>query len=168
MKLRMTADGALLRVLPDGRTEPAEQPGAEEFEAHSPRTAALLVQVARARLGLSQAGFAVRLRLPAGTLRDWEQARRMPDAAAITLMRLVAGAPQAMQRLTTRFGDAGRASAYLEKFANAAGRALLRAEVALVLRHSPFDARALSDAAGDAPPKLKQALAQARGGTSFA
>ena len=161
MKLRVTASGALLRVLPDGRTEPAEPPGDEAHEVYSAATAARLVTTARERTGLSQAAFAIRLRLPAGTLRDWEQGRRMPDAAAITLMRLVAGAPQAMQRLTTRFADARRAVAYLERFAGAARPAPLRAEIALVLRHAPFDARGLLAAAQDAPEKLKRLLAEA-------
>lgn len=161
MKLRVTADGSMLRVRADGRTEPAVPPGEDALEAYSHATAAALVKLARERLGLSQGAFAQRMRLPAATLRDWEQKRRMPDAAAITLMRLVAGAPQAIQRLTTRFADAPRAVAYLTRFANAANAALLHAEILLVLRHSPFDARALAAAAGDAPEKLKRAIARA-------
>jgi putative transcriptional regulator len=162
MKLRVTADGSTVRVLPDGRTEPYEPPGDGGFQG----PAAGLVRAARERLGLSQAGFALRLRLPVGTLRDWEQGRREPDAAAITLMRLVAAAPQALQRLTTRFAEPAEAARYLARFAEAAGAAQLKNEIALVLRHSPFDAGALKDAAGDAAPKLKSALAADRGGVS--
>jgi putative transcriptional regulator len=164
MKLRVTADGSMVRVRPDGRTEPAVPPGEDALEAYSHATAARLVKLARERLGLSQGGFAERMRLPIATIRDWEQKRRMPDAAAIPLMRLVAGAPQAIQRLTTRFADTGRAIAYLTRFAGAANSRLLSAEIALVLRHSPFDAETLSAAASDAPDKLKRALAGGRDG----
>lgn len=158
MKLRVTADGSTLLVLPDGQTEPYEHDRTADDPVVAPGNAVRLVQQGRERLGLTQAGFAVRLRLPAGTLRDWEQGRRMPDAAAITLLRLVAGAPQVLQRLTTRFADAQSAARYLEKFATAAGTAQLRTEIALVLRHSPFGARALLDAAKNAPGKLRRVL----------
>ena len=162
MKLRVTADGSLLRVRPDGRTEPAA-PGGDTLEVYSRATAAALVRLARERMGLSQGGFAERMRLPAATLRDWEQGRRMPDAAAITLLRLAAGAPQAIQRLTTRFADAQRAVAYLTRFAGAANARLLRAEIALVLRHSPFDVAMLTAAAAGAPEKLKRAVVELAG-----
>lgn len=148
MKLRVTADGSMVRVRPDGRTEPAVPPGEDALEVYSHATAARLVKLARERLGLSQGAFAERMRLPTATIRDWEQKRRMPDAAAITLMRLVAGAPQAIQRLTTRFADAGRAITYLTRFAESANARLLRAEIALVLRHSPFGPEVLAESAG--------------------
>ena len=161
MKLRLMADGSTLRVLRDGTTEPFAPAATGEDNAALAAAPAGLAQAARERLGLSQAGFAERLRLPVGTVRDWEQGRRSPDAAAITLLRLVAGAPQALQRLTTRFADPARAGAYLARFARSAGAAQLKHEVALVLRHSPFDARALAQAAGDADGKLKSALERA-------
>jgi putative transcriptional regulator len=160
MRLRVNADGSTVQVLPDGRTTPYAPADANWLQGST----ADLVRAARERLGLSQAGFALRLRLPVGTLRDWEQGRREPDAAAITLMRLVAGAPQALQRLTTRFASPVEAARYLARFADAAGAAQLKNEIALVLRHSPFDAQALADAAGDASPKLKLALAADRDG----
>lgn len=163
MKLRVTADGTMLRVRPDGRTEPAAASGEDALEVYSRETAAALVRLARERLGLSQGGFAERMRLPAATLRDWEQGRRMPDAAAITLLRLAAGAPLAIQRLTTRFADAPRAVTYLTRFAGAANAKLLRVEIALVLRHSPFDAKTLWVAADGAPEKLKRAIAELAG-----
>ncbi|WP_447668201.1 helix-turn-helix domain-containing protein [Methylobacterium sp. A54F] len=40
------------------------------------------VRVIRRALGLSQDAFAARFRIPVGTLRDWEQGRKEPDAAA--------------------------------------------------------------------------------------
>ena len=39
------------------------------------------IRLLRERLGLSQSAFAERFRLPPGSVRDWEQGRRMPDAA---------------------------------------------------------------------------------------
>ena len=40
------------------------------------------VKVIRRALGLSQEVFAERFQIPLGTLRDWEQGRKDPDAAA--------------------------------------------------------------------------------------
>ncbi|MFL5284739.1 MAG: helix-turn-helix domain-containing protein, partial [Rhodopila sp.] len=45
-------------------------------------TAASIVRTVRKRLGISQAVFAARYHIPIGTLRDWEQARKHPDAPA--------------------------------------------------------------------------------------
>ena len=40
------------------------------------------VKVIRRAVGLSQEEFAARFHIPLGTLRDWEQGRKEPDAAA--------------------------------------------------------------------------------------
>ena len=45
----------------------------------------------RWQLGLSQAAFAKTFRIPAGTLRDWEQHRREPDQAAQAYLEVIAG-----------------------------------------------------------------------------
>jgi len=42
---------------------------------------------------LSQAEFAKRYGLPAGTIKDWEQKRRQPDRAAILLLKVIQQAP---------------------------------------------------------------------------
>jgi putative transcriptional regulator len=52
-----------------------------------------LVKGLRARLGLSQAQFAARFGVPIGTLRDWENGRRRPEGAAVSLIRVIAYAP---------------------------------------------------------------------------
>lgn len=57
-------------------------------------TAAALVCTTRGQLGLSQAEFAHRFRVPIGTLRDWEQSRRQPDATALAYLRVIARAPE--------------------------------------------------------------------------
>ena len=47
----------------------------------------------RETLGLTQRAFADRFGIPVGTLRDWEQGRRVIDATARTLLRTIALAP---------------------------------------------------------------------------
>lgn len=47
----------------------------------------------RARLDLTQEDFAAFLRVPVGTVRNWEQGRTPPDPAARTLLALVAADP---------------------------------------------------------------------------
>jgi putative transcriptional regulator len=44
----------------------------------------------RWKLGLSQAEFAKRFRIPLGTLRDWEQHRSEPDQAAQAYLKVIA------------------------------------------------------------------------------
>jgi putative transcriptional regulator len=56
------------------------------------------VQYVRKQTGLSQPVFAARFHIPLGTLRDWEQARRMPDAAALAYLRVIERIPQAVQQ----------------------------------------------------------------------
>jgi putative transcriptional regulator len=47
-------------------------------------------RVLRAAAGMTQEEFARVLNVPIGTLRNWEQGRTPPDAAAATLFRLMA------------------------------------------------------------------------------
>ncbi|MBM4285916.1 MAG: helix-turn-helix domain-containing protein [Deltaproteobacteria bacterium] len=54
------------------------------------------VKVIRRALGLSQEAFAARFQIPLGTLRDWEQSRKEPDAAARAYLRVIARNPQAV------------------------------------------------------------------------
>lgn len=55
-----------------------------------------LVNVKRLRecLGLSQEAFAATYGIPPGTLRDWEQRRRMPDAPARAYLRVIDAYPE--------------------------------------------------------------------------
>jgi putative transcriptional regulator len=48
------------------------------------------VRVIRRALGLSQEEFAARFEIPLGTLRDWEQGRKEPDAAARAYLIVIA------------------------------------------------------------------------------
>lgn len=54
------------------------------------------VRVIRRALGLSQEAFASRFLIPLGTLRDWEQGRKEPDAAARAYLVVIGRNPQAV------------------------------------------------------------------------
>ena len=60
--------------------------------------AAARVRTIRRRLNLTQTAFARRLRIPLGTIRDWEQGRRQPDAPALALLRILERDPAAALR----------------------------------------------------------------------
>ncbi len=60
--------------------------------------AAVMVRTVRKKLGLSQTEFAARYRVPVGTLRDWEQNRRQPDAPALAYLRVIAREPALVAR----------------------------------------------------------------------
>lgn len=54
------------------------------------------VKVIRRALGLTQEQFAVRFRIPLGTLRDWEQGAARPDQAARAYLTVIARNPEAV------------------------------------------------------------------------
>jgi putative transcriptional regulator len=54
------------------------------------------VKVIRRALGLSQEEFAEKFHIPLGTLRDWEQSRKEPDAAARAYLVVIARNPSAV------------------------------------------------------------------------
>jgi putative transcriptional regulator len=62
-----------------------------------PRTTSL-----RRALGLSQEEFATRYHIPVGTLRDWEQGRFEPDAAARAYLTVIAREPEIVRRALER------------------------------------------------------------------
>jgi putative transcriptional regulator len=53
----------------------------------------------RERLGLTQEAFAATYRIPIGTLRDWEQRRKNPDATARAYITVIARNPEAVAEL---------------------------------------------------------------------
>jgi putative transcriptional regulator len=57
------------------------------------------VKKLRERLGLTQEVFASTYRIPVGTLRDWEQCRKFPDAPARAYLTVIARNPQAVASL---------------------------------------------------------------------
>ena len=50
----------------------------------------------RERLGLTQEAFAATYRIPVGTLRDWEQGRKNPDAPARAYLTVIDRNPEAV------------------------------------------------------------------------
>jgi putative transcriptional regulator len=54
------------------------------------------VKIIRRALGLSQEEFAARFHIPLGTVRDWEQNRKEPDAAARAYLVVIARNPNAV------------------------------------------------------------------------
>jgi putative transcriptional regulator len=74
--------------------DPDAQPLSPERLTRMKRTPQ--VRVTRRALGLSQEDFSVRFHIPLGTLRDWEQARKDPDAAARAYLMVIARNPKAV------------------------------------------------------------------------
>jgi putative transcriptional regulator len=61
------------------------------------------VKIIRRALQLSQEDFAARFQIPIGTLRDWEQGRKDPDAAARAYLKVIGRNPEAV-RAALEFG----------------------------------------------------------------
>ena len=57
----------------------------------------LLVIAVRKQLKKSQQAFSKLLGVPIGTLRDWEQGRKQPDSAAITLIKVARSNPEVLE-----------------------------------------------------------------------
>jgi putative transcriptional regulator len=74
--------------------DPDAQPLTAEDMARLRRTPQ--VRVIRRALKLSQEDFAERFRIPLGTLRDWEQGRKEPDAAARAYLTVIGRNPSAV------------------------------------------------------------------------
>ncbi len=53
----------------------------------------------REKLSLTQEAFAVRYRIPIGTLRDWEQGRKFPDAPARAYLTVIEKDPSVVASL---------------------------------------------------------------------
>jgi len=60
------------------------------------------VKKLRERLGLTQEAFAATYRIPIGTLRDWEQRRKLPDATARAYLTVIARDPGAVASLLAK------------------------------------------------------------------
>jgi putative transcriptional regulator len=118
-------DGVTVRIMPDGTEEPlqdetdwarvaamtdediaravADDPDAAPLLTREQLAKARVVWPAdiaatRRRLGLSQAEFAAWFGISPGTLRNWEQGRRVPDGPARVLLRVIEREPDAVRR----------------------------------------------------------------------
>ena len=56
------------------------------------------IAATRRRLGLSQTEFAAWFGISPGTLRNWEQGRRVPEGPARVLLRVIERDPDAVRR----------------------------------------------------------------------
>ena len=56
------------------------------------------IDTLRRALKLSQEDFAARYHIPVGTLLDWEQGRKEPDAAAKAFLRVIAREPETVRK----------------------------------------------------------------------
>jgi putative transcriptional regulator len=80
--------------------DPDNRPMTDEEWAAAPRIPQ--VSVIRRALKLSQEEFARAYHIPIGTLRDWEQSRKEPDAAARAYLRVIAREPDTVRKALTR------------------------------------------------------------------
>ena len=72
----------------------------DEEWAETPRVAQM--KTIRCALKLSQEEFAASFHIPIGTLRDWEQGRKEPDAAARAYLRVIAREPDVVRKALDR------------------------------------------------------------------
>jgi putative transcriptional regulator len=79
--------------------DPDARPLAPEDMTRMSRTPQ--VRIIRRALGLSQEEFAARFHIPLGTLRDWEQGRKDPDAAARAYLVVIGRNPAAVSEALT-------------------------------------------------------------------
>jgi putative transcriptional regulator len=64
------------------------------------------IKIIRRALGLSQEEFSARFHIPVGTLRDWEQGRKEPDAAGRAYLKVIGRNPVAVaEALRTKMSD---------------------------------------------------------------
>ena len=73
--------------------------GRREPSRFYPAPAKVDVRAIRAGLGLSQVQFARRFGFAPATLREWEQGRRQPEAAARVLLLVIAKHPEMVQEV---------------------------------------------------------------------
>lgn len=89
----MTDEEVVARALSDPDAPPLTDEQLAKMQRGYPDVAAL-----RDRLGLTQEEFAQTFNIPVGTLRDWEQRRKRPDAPARALLRVIEREPEAVRR----------------------------------------------------------------------
>jgi putative transcriptional regulator len=86
----------LIGAAKEARTIARGEARASTYRLH--RLGDIDVQSIRKQLGLSQAEFSARFGIPPGTLRDWEQGRRIPEGPARVLLKVIANDPKAVER----------------------------------------------------------------------
>ena len=71
-------------------------------EGHARVAVPIDVAALRAKTQKTQQQFADSYRLPIGTVRDWEQKRRSPDAPARVLLSMIAADPGGVEKLVAK------------------------------------------------------------------
>ena len=124
-RARRRDDGVVVQIMDDGSEVPlqdetdwarvdamtdediaravAEDPDAAPLLTDEQLAAARTVRpvdiaATRRRLGLSQTEFAAWFGISPGTLRNWEQGRRVPEGPARVLLRVIEREPEAVRR----------------------------------------------------------------------
>ncbi len=86
----MSAEQRLAAALADPDAQPLTEKALKRMK-RTPRTV-----IYRRVMKLSQEEFSEKFRIPLGTLRDWEQGRKEPDAAARAYLTVIGKNPQAV------------------------------------------------------------------------
>ena len=60
------------------------------------------IKAVRDRVGLTQDEFSKKYKLPVGTVRDWEQHRREPDAASKVYLSMIDADPDGVEKILAK------------------------------------------------------------------
>ncbi len=79
----------------------ADDPDAAPINFHEISGFTRVVNTSRLRrkLGMTQETFAAAYQIPIGTLRDWEQGRKMPDATARAYLKVIERSAETIAKL---------------------------------------------------------------------
>ena len=138
---RLTDDQLTARALADPDNPPIDDATSERMAV------AGRVKAIRLRSSASQTVFAATYGIPLATLRDWEYGRRMPDSAALTLLKLIDLDPKAVERAMTTYRSPEEAYEHLKEVATLVGVASLREFIREVIANSAFKAKKLLEIA---------------------
>ena len=86
----------IMRGLEEARAHASGEADAAEYRVHVPQE--IDVRDLRTRMGLSQTAFAARFGFSPAAVRDWEQKRRRPEAAARAFLTVIQKEPEAVDR----------------------------------------------------------------------
>lgn len=92
----MTAASKILKGLDEAIAHARGNLVAQEHTIEIPD--AIDVRAVRSALGLSQAEFALKFGFKLDTVRNWEQAKRVPNAQARALLKIIESEPEAVMR----------------------------------------------------------------------
>jgi putative transcriptional regulator len=94
--MKMTAGNAILEGLNEALAHARGEVDAIEHPVRIPDM--IDVRAVREHLALSQAQFALKFGFKLDTVRNWEQAKRVPNASARALLKIIETEPEAVKR----------------------------------------------------------------------